>query len=115
MANRRIFIRNASLAGISLMGISGIVNAAIPSKEVASAIKLSSGDNILFQGDSITDAGRNKENHGYNNSSALGGGYAFLAAAELLHEHADKNLQIYNKGISGNKVYQLAERWDKEC
>ena len=115
MANRRKFIRNASLAGISIMGIPGIVHAAMPSTKAATAIRLSAGDKILFQGDSITDAGRNKENHGYNNPSVLGGGYAFLAAAELLYEHADKNLQIYNKGISGNKVYQLAERWDQEC
>lgn len=32
-----------------------------------------------------------------------------------MEKHADKNLQIYNKGISGNKVYQLAERWDADC
>ncbi len=24
-------------------------------------------------------------------------------------------LRYYNKGISGNKVFQLAERWDKDC
>jgi lysophospholipase L1-like esterase len=28
---------------------------------------------------------------------------------------AGLNLTIYNRGISGNKVYQLAERWDKDC
>jgi lysophospholipase L1-like esterase len=26
-----------------------------------------------------------------------------------------KELQIYNRGISGNKVYQLADRWEKDC
>jgi lysophospholipase L1-like esterase len=26
-----------------------------------------------------------------------------------------KNLTLYNRGISGNKVYQLAERWDRDC
>jgi lysophospholipase L1-like esterase len=25
------------------------------------------------------------------------------------------DLHIYNKGISGNKVYQLADRWDADC
>ena len=29
--------------------------------------------------------------------------------------HAGKDLKVYNKGISGNKVYQLAERWDADC
>jgi lysophospholipase L1-like esterase len=38
-----------------------------------------------------------------------------LAAANLLEEYAQLNLKIFNKGISGNKVYQLAERWDKDC
>lgn len=103
------------MTGISLFGISEIVNAAMPSTEAAPKIKLSAGDKILFQGDSITDAGRNKEKDGYNNAADLGNGYAFLAAAELLYRHADKDLKVYNKGISGNKVYQLAERWDKEC
>lgn len=38
-----------------------------------------------------------------------------LAAAQMLEKYAPLNLKIYNKGISGNKVYQLAERWDKDC
>jgi lysophospholipase L1-like esterase len=38
-----------------------------------------------------------------------------LTAAELLTDYPGLNLRIYNKGISGNKVYQLAERWDKDC
>lgn len=50
-----------------------------------------------------------------NNPTSLGRGYALQAAAEMLLEQADKDLKIYNKGISGNKVYQLAERWDKDC
>lgn len=115
MINRRNFIRNTALTGVSLMGLTEIVQAAMPASAAAPSIKLSPGDKILFQGDSITDAGRNKENHGFNSPSILGGGYAFLAAAELLHQHADKQLQIYNKGISGNKVFQLADRWDKDC
>jgi lysophospholipase L1-like esterase len=70
---------------------------------------------ILFQGDSITDAGRDRENNSFNNPQALGSGYAMLAGAELLEKHAALDLKVYNKGISGNKVYQLAERWDKDC
>ena len=70
---------------------------------------------ILFQGDSITDAGRNREVKDPNSQNALGGGYAFLAAADLLNKFPVKDLKIYNKGISGNKVYQLAERWQIDC
>src|SRR5690606_22433718 len=72
-------------------------------------------DVILFQGDSITDAGRKKDSDEVNNASALGVGYAMLAASALLNDRADMNLKIYNRGISGNKVYQLAERWEKDC
>lgn len=45
----------------------------------------------------------------------LGYGYALHAAAELLVSQAAKRPEIYNKGISGNKVYQLANRWDTDC
>src|SRR5690349_9278545 len=56
---------------------------------------------ILFQGDSITDAGRSREHAGEPNSQpALGNGYAWLAAAQLLVDMPDRELQIYNRGIS---------------
>jgi len=77
---------------------------------------IENGDVILFQGDSITDAGRDRgREDSANDVRALGMGYAFLASSHLLFEHADANLKIYNRGISGNKVFQLANRWDKDC
>ena len=42
------------------------------------------GQTILFQGDSITDAGRNRNDDHPNSQKALGNGYAWLAAAQLL-------------------------------
>jgi lysophospholipase L1-like esterase len=71
---------------------------------------------ILFQGDSITDAGRdrNREQNA-NDPGALGKGYVYLIAAQLLADQAGDGLKIYNRGISGNKVFQLADRWDKDC
>jgi lysophospholipase L1-like esterase len=74
------------------------------------------GDTVLFQGDSITDAGRKREAAQEANSfAALGSGYAWLAAAQLLIDRPQDDLKIYNLGISGNKVYQLAERWQADC
>ena len=70
---------------------------------------------VLFQGDSITDAGREKEKELPNNPASFGHGYAFLAASALLNVLPEKQLTIYNRGISGNKVYQLADRWQKDC
>jgi lysophospholipase L1-like esterase len=114
--SRRNFLKKAAAGSLAAVGIPGIVSAAFADAEAgASKVKLSKDNVILFQGDSITDAGRNKEDNGYNNPRPLGTGYAMLTAAQLLEEFAPLNLKIYNKGISGNKVFQLAERWDKDC
>ena len=112
MIKRRDFLRNTSLAGVMALGIPEIVNAAMPK---TSSVKLNKGDVILFQGDSITDSGRKRDDTKYNTPGNLGNGYPVHAAAEMLLDQAGKELKIYNKGISGNKVYQLAERWEKDC
>jgi lysophospholipase L1-like esterase len=91
-----------------------IVSAAF-AKEAAKKVSLDKDDIVLFQGDSITDWGRDRSNTLPNNTSALGSGYALFAAGHLLMENPGKNLQVYNKGVSGNKVYQLADRWDTDC
>ena len=70
---------------------------------------------IVFQGDSITDARREKEKQLPNQAASLGTGYVALTAAELLRKHAGENWLCYNRGISGNKVFQLAERWQADC
>ena len=113
MSTRRNFLKTASFGSLLAVNIPEIVSAAMPlgSKRVA----LSADDIILFQGDSITDAHRKKDDLAPNSSSALGGGYPFFAGGELLCRGAGKNFQVYNRGISGNKVYQLAERWDTDC
>jgi lysophospholipase L1-like esterase len=112
--NRRSFIKKAALGSILALSIPEILEAAmLPAG--TKKIQLMKENTILFQGDSITDAGRNREDNSFNNPRALGSGYAILAAAGLLEKYAPMNLKVYNKGISGNKVFQLAERWDKDC
>ena len=118
MINRRIFMRNAAATAIGLAAIPEILSATMPpmeSRKKGLISSLNSGDVVLFQGDSITDAGREKVKQTANSPASFGGGYAFLAGAQLLNDLATKDLSIYNRGISGNKVYQLAERWDKDC
>jgi lysophospholipase L1-like esterase len=71
---------------------------------------------ILFQGDSITDLGRDRKRQDIaNDPRALGSGYVLLAAAEILDEYCQAEPKIYNRGISGDKVFQLADRWDTDC
>jgi lysophospholipase L1-like esterase len=115
MASRRNFLRNSSLAGLTALTIPQIVSAAYEENFAVNKVKIKKDATILFQGDSITDAGRKKDDGGYNTSAVLGTGYAMLAGAELLHKNPSLNLKIYNRGISGNKVYQLAERWENDC
>ena len=109
---RRNFLKTASIGGLMMLAAPELLSAA---ESKAGKISLAKNDIILFQGDSITDAGRKRDALDANNTSALGSGYAMLAAAALLNAHPEKDLQIFNRGISGNKVYQLAERWDKDC
>jgi lysophospholipase L1-like esterase len=79
------------------------------------AIKLEQGATILLQGDSITDARRSRKTQDTANDFAmLGNGYAKLIAYHLLTRHADKQLKIFNRGVSGHKVPQLDARWGKD-
>ena len=66
---------------------------------------------VLFQGDSITDSGRNRDSKEANASGALGSGYPLLVSAAALAAHPDRALKFFNRGISGNKVPDLEARW----
>ena len=60
---------------------------------------------ILFQGDSITDAGRDRRNY-YN----LGNGYPSIAAPMIWEAHPELDIEFINLGISGNRTGQLFDR-----
>ena len=60
---------------------------------------------ILFQGDSITDAGRDRSD--YHN---LGEGYPFYAAKIIKEENHDMDFEFINLGISGNQTKDLVDR-----
>jgi lysophospholipase L1-like esterase len=68
-------------------------------------------DHILFFGDSITDAGRDRENC---TNANLGNGYVHLCASQLLSQFPEMDLQITNKGISGNRVADLEARLETD-
>lgn len=109
---RRNFLQTITTAALGATGL-----ALTPAQE-----RQKSGDDfpvipanatILFQGDSITDAGRDRG--AKNANSGLGSGYAMLATAHLRHKLPERDLQCYNRGISGNKVFQLADRWKEDA
>lgn len=111
---RRSFLKSMSVGACVLTGIPHTF-AAVAGEQSTRRIKLKKDDTILFQGDSITYWHRKLDMNTGNDSEALGSGYALLTAAELLYKHPDKNLKIFNKGISGNGVKDLAARWDEDC
>jgi len=114
--SRRTFLRNAGLGTAALAGTPFLSDSFASGLEIRKPKKFfSEGDTVLFQGDSITDAGRDKNKQLANHGRSFGTGYANIIASWLLEELAGQNLSIYNRGISGNKVYQLAERWEPDC
>jgi lysophospholipase L1-like esterase len=112
ISDRRNFLKRAIIGTAGIASIPALLSAnetgmpTSPPKINHNSLK--DGSVILFQGDSITDAGRNRESKDPNIQNALGGGYAFLAAADLLNTFAARSLKIFNKGISGNKVSVLS-------
>ncbi len=60
---------------------------------------------ILFQGDSITDAGRDR-----TDCHRLGEGYPKYAAQYIAQAHPDVTFEFINFGISGNRTCQLFDR-----
>ncbi len=59
---------------------------------------------ILFQGDSITDAGRD-----YRNGNDLGKGYPLLVASSLGIDYP-LEYKCYNRGVSGNRIVDVYAR-----
>lgn len=64
---------------------------------------------ILFQGDSVTDAGRDR-----SNPSDMGDGYPRYASAMLLDSFPDTEFEFYNLGISGNRTEHLVQRLETD-
>lgn len=60
---------------------------------------------ILFQGDSVTDAGRDR-----SDCHDLGSGYAKFAAAMIADSFLDTEMEFVNLGISANRTSHLVER-----
>lgn len=114
--NRRSFLQASALSAAALASLAAATGAAAATRGKEALI--AKHDVILFQGDSITDAGRSRDQDktgAPNNQPGLGNGYAWLAAAQLLVDRPADELRIFNRGISGHKVFQLAERWQADC
>ncbi|MCC5896262.1 MAG: SGNH/GDSL hydrolase family protein [Alkalibacterium sp.] len=73
-------------------------------------MKINKNDTLLFIGDSITDAGRDRME-----GNDLGKGFPLLIASHLQTDHPDKRLTILNRGIGGDSLGDLKDRWENDC
>ena len=80
----------------------------------ASRANPGSGAVVLFQGDSITDCGRDRAVAEPNRAAALGTGYPLAVAEQHLSARPDAGLRFLNRGVSGNKVPDLESRWQAD-
>jgi lysophospholipase L1-like esterase len=71
-------------------------------------MKFQAGEKILFIGDSITEDKR------FEDEDGLGAGYVRHIHDFFALRHPELDLQLVNKGISGNRVLDLKERWETD-
>src|SRR3954470_1829276 len=105
---RRDFIKQATVLGA--------VAAMTPQLLHAKTSDIDSDKNgnnftFLFQGDSITDGNRSR-NDDWNH--IMGHGYQYIIASRLWYDFPKKDFHFLNRGISGNKVSDLTARWQKD-
>ncbi|RQW18561.1 GDSL family lipase [Bacillus sp. C1-1] len=68
-------------------------------------------ERILFIGDSITECYRSEREH---HSNQLGYGYVSFIYALLQATYPSKHYKVSNKGIGGNTIRDLQERWQRD-
>jgi len=95
-----------------LVGAAALLLAPLTALRAADSIAaFTAGARILFQGDSITDGNRGRSadpNH------ILGHGYVFIIAARHGAAFPNLRLDFINRGVSGNTVLDLENRWQRD-
>ncbi len=84
--------------------IPGIKNKSTPKGDLNMKLR------YLFQGDSITDAGRDR-----TDGSSLGTGYPYFAADLFRDKYPEIDFEFLNRGIGGDKTPDLIKRWQTDC
>lgn len=103
----------ATGAGAVVIGVNVLMSGALATAAERIDVPIfKENTRILFQGDSITDGnrGRNEDpNH------ILGHGYCFIVAARFGAQYPERKLTFLNRGVSGNTVANLAVRWQADA
>jgi len=107
--SRRKFLKHTTLAGLGALVAPQVAFKATAPTFINS--KKQDHLTILFQGDSITDGNRGRNN---DPNHIMGHGYAFSIASRVGAKYPEKALKFYNRGISGNTVQDLKSRWQQD-
>lgn len=100
-------LRRLLLAGLSMLAVSA-----------------GGAYNYLFIGDSITDGNwgspkgwpcPSEKRNTADQNHIYGHGYAEMTIGVLASENPDTAVRYFNRGISGNTLSQMADRWDKDA
>ena len=73
---------------------------------------MNSSTTILFQGDSITDGNRFKdESTRWDLNHQIGHAYPYVIASLLGSAAPERNLRFLNRGVSANTIHLMQRRW----
>lgn len=120
--DRRKFITGATMAAGGLLLSTNAKGEPIPAEHSTfldvpgydfAVPKLKKGCVFLFQGDSITDMKRGRNEMDRNHY--LGHSYVYLIAARFGVAVPNAGWEFHTRGVSGNKVSQLRSRWEKDA
>jgi len=111
MSLRREFLKTAVWSSAATL-LTPVISSAQVSSESNPSKKEKTGYTVLFQGDSITDGNRTR-NTDWNH--VMGHGFAYLISSRLWFDNPEKKFQFFNRGISGNKITDLAARWQTDA
>lgn len=100
-----MMFRSVFLFTVAMTSILG----AAPSSMDSAFPVLRPKNTVVLIGDSITDGGRARKGRDYNHT--MGQGYAFILAATLGDQLAERDLTFINRGISGDTIPDLQARW----
>lgn len=70
---------------------------------------------ILFQGDSITDGNRYKDEESrWDKNHQIGHTYVYIITGLLGMKFPERHYVFVNRGVSGNRTGDLLSRWEKD-
>ncbi|WP_297088032.1 SGNH/GDSL hydrolase family protein [uncultured Draconibacterium sp.] len=105
--SRRNFIKTTGIAGTT----SFLLPASVFDNDKITSREREKGLCFLFQGDSITDGKRGRNN---DPNHIMGHGYAFSIASRVGADFPQACFTFYNRGVSGNTVPDLQKRWQND-